>query len=144
MMCTSRSDVCTCRIGRDQLSGKWQAARCGGFVPSVAAGSAGDSARQISGRSDAAWGVYHAAGTGDVTWCGLAREVFAVSARHGGPTAKVKAITTAEYPTPARRPANSRLDCSQLAALFGVRLPAWQEGVDACVTALARESTRPA
>lgn len=113
------------------------------FAPHLAAGII-EVARQIAGRPDAAWGVYHAAGTGDVTWCGLAREIFAVSARHGGPTAHVKAITTAEYPTPARRPANSRLDCGKLAAAFGVRLPRWEAGVEACVTALASEDARPA
>lgn len=97
-------------------------------------------ASRIESGADVQWGLYHAAGSGDVTWCGLARETFAASARHTGPTASVKAITTAEYPTPARRPANSRLDCGRLAAAFGVRLPPWQDGVEACVSALVRAS----
>jgi len=95
--------------------------------------------RHVLEGGSTAWGLYHAAGSGDVTWCGFAREVFAASARHDGPTANVKPITTADYPTPARRPANSRLDGSKLREAFGVRLPAWQEGVADCVARLAAE-----
>jgi dTDP-4-dehydrorhamnose reductase len=82
---------------------------------------------------DLAWGTYHAAGTGDVTWCGLARQVLRVADRLGGPKAAVRAITTADYPTPARRPANSRLDCNRMHAVLGPRLPPWQDGVEDCV-----------
>jgi dTDP-4-dehydrorhamnose reductase len=74
-------------------------------------------------------GVYHLCGEGSVTWCGFAREIFAVSARLGGPHPKVEAITTADYPTPARRPSNSRLDTSAFAARFGFRLRPWQVAV---------------
>lgn len=89
---------------------------------------------------DARWGTYHAAGTGAVTWCGFAREVMRVSASLGGPSANVVPITTADYPTPAKRPANSRLDCTRLADTFGVALPPWQEGVAECVTRLLRNT----
>ena len=83
--------------------------------------------------ADQPWGVYHAAGTGETSWCGFAREILRLSAERGGSTATVKAIGTADYPTPAKRPANSRLDCGKLEAAFGVRLPAWQAGTEACV-----------
>lgn len=88
-------------------------------------------AGSISARNaaDDCWGVYHAAGAGEVSWCGLAREVFRVSAARGGPSAEVEPITTADYPTPARRPANSRLDCTRLATRFGITMPPWQAGV---------------
>ncbi|MFV0299108.1 MAG: dTDP-4-dehydrorhamnose reductase [Hyphomicrobiaceae bacterium] len=76
-----------------------------------------------------AWGIYHAAGSGEVTWCGLAREIFRVSSALGGPSAEVEAITTADYPTPAPRPANSRLDCGKLATMHGIHMPPWQDGV---------------
>lgn len=82
------------------------------------------------------FGTYHAAGAGAVTWCGMAREVMRVSASLGGPSANVTAITTAGYPTPARRPANSRLDCTKLATAFGVTLPRWEDGVVECVRRL--------
>jgi dTDP-4-dehydrorhamnose reductase len=79
------------------------------------------------------WGVYHAAGSGSVSWCGLAREVLAVSGRLGGPTATVRPIATSDYPTPARRPANSRLDTTKLAFVLGTALPDWRAGVEQCV-----------
>ncbi len=98
-------------------------------------------ARQLSGKKDdgsqdGPWGVYHAAGTGTTTWRGLAEEVFRRSAALGGPTAAVEPIRSADYPTPAQRPVNSQLDCAKLERTFGVRLPAWQEGVAACVKRL--------
>lgn len=94
-------------------------------------------AQSLSGRApndDPPWGIYHAAGRGEATWCGLAREVFAVSGRHGGPVAMVDAIPTSAYPTPARRPANSRLDTTKLKTAFALELPDWREGAAACVT----------
>jgi dTDP-4-dehydrorhamnose reductase len=88
------------------------------------------------GRHQGLWGVYHAAGQGQATWCTFAREIFRCSAKLGGPAAEVKAITTADYPTAAGRPANSRLDCSKLARVFGVCLPDWREGTAQCVRRL--------
>ena len=101
-------------------------------------------ARQLSARkgdkgtNEGPWGVYHAAGSGTTTWRGLAQEVFRCSAAHGGPTAEVAPIRSADYPTPAQRPANSQLDCAKLERTFGVRLPAWQEGVAECVERLVK------
>lgn len=84
-------------------------------------------AANLAARGDPALrGVFHMAATGETSWAGLAEAVFAESAALGGPSARVRHITTADYPTPARRPANSRLDCSRLAQVHGVRLPAWQ------------------
>ncbi len=85
---------------------------------------------------DEQWGTYHLAGRGEVSWCGFAREVFRVSAGQGGPSATVMPITTAEYPTPAARPKNSRLDCNKAELTFGVTLPDWREGVRECVARL--------
>lgn len=90
-------------------------------------------ARHAIAERGIAWGVYHAAGSGDASWCDLAREVFAASSRLGGPAAWAHAIATADYPTPARRPANSRLDCGRLRRMQGLALPPWQQGVAACV-----------
>jgi dTDP-4-dehydrorhamnose reductase len=98
-----------------------------------------DIARQVSGaqsQSQSPWGTYHIAGSGAVSWCGLAREIFRVASAQGGPSAEVAAITTADYPTPARRPMNSRLDCAKAARVFGVTLPDWREGVSECVSRL--------
>jgi dTDP-4-dehydrorhamnose reductase len=81
-------------------------------------------------------GVFHAAGTGEASWADLAEAIFAASATSGGPSAAVRRIATIDYPTPARRPANSRLDCSLLAERHGLRLPPWQDSVKTCVATL--------
>jgi dTDP-4-dehydrorhamnose reductase len=80
-----------------------------------------------SGWSDTYGGVFHAAGSGETTWHGLAQAVFEEAARLGAkvPTSVV-AIGTADYPTPAHRPLNSRLDCTRLENVFGIRLPQWR------------------
>jgi dTDP-4-dehydrorhamnose reductase len=75
-------------------------------------------------------GVFHAAGSGDTTWHGFAQAVFEDAARHGAKVpATVEAIATADYPTPARRPVNSRLDCGRMEAVFGVRMPHWRDSL---------------
>lgn len=74
-------------------------------------------------------GVFHAAGTGATSWHGLAEAVFEVSGPLGGRVPVVEAIGTLDWPTPARRPPDSRLDCGKLERVFGVRLPGWREGV---------------
>jgi len=81
-------------------------------------------------------GIYHAAGSGETTWHGLAEAVFEAAARHGRPRPVVEAIATADWPTPARRPADSRLDCGKLADIFGVRLPEWRPSVARTVDAV--------
>ena len=75
--------------------------------------------------------LYHLAAARPVSWCEFARTIVDLAGQAPGfdlrlkPEA-IKAITTAEYPTPARRPANSRLDCSRLEADFGLQMPDWQ------------------
>nr|WP_325265935.1 dTDP-4-dehydrorhamnose reductase [uncultured Rhizobium sp.] len=71
-------------------------------------------------------GVFHMTGSGEASWAEFASAIFEVSGKSGGPTANVHSITTPEYPTPAKRPQNSRLDCSKLAAEHGVSMPDWQ------------------
>jgi dTDP-4-dehydrorhamnose reductase len=84
-------------------------------------------------------GVYHATGSGATTWFGFA--AFAIDElRKLEPEAKlatVEAITTAEYPTAAKRPMNSLLDCGKLERTFGWKMPEWQESVSAVVAKLA-------
>jgi dTDP-4-dehydrorhamnose reductase len=73
--------------------------------------------------------IYHATGQGTATWFDFAREIFAETARRGLRTPRLEAITTAQYPTPAKRPANSVLDCSLLKRDFGIALPPWRDGL---------------
>ncbi len=85
--------------------------------------------RLATGWQDAFRGVVHVAGSGATTWHGLAEAVFAEVARHGRPIPKLQAIATEEWPTPARRPPDSRLDCRRLTEIFSTSLPDWQSGV---------------
>ncbi|QEH79373.1 dTDP-4-dehydrorhamnose reductase [Sphingomonas sp. C8-2] len=74
-------------------------------------------------------GVYHFVNAGEASWCELAREIFALSAAAGGPSAEVEAITTADYPTPAKRPANSRLSTAKIITDYAVRPRDWRAAV---------------
>jgi len=78
-------------------------------------------------------GLYHAVAGGETTWCGYARFVLEQAQLAGaqlkaGP-AEVDAVPTSAFPTPATRPANSRLDTRKLQSTFGLVLPPWQQGV---------------
>ena len=75
----------------------------------------------------------HVAGGGRTSWAGLAEAVLHESRRHGGPHARVTAIPSAEYPTPARRPPWSVLDTSRAEELFGIAVPPWEEAQRAIV-----------
>lgn len=72
-------------------------------------------------------GLYHFSGSPDTSWAEFAREIF----RQAGMATTVTDIPTSAYPTPARRPANSRLDCTGLQAAFGIARPDWRAGLAA-------------
>jgi dTDP-4-dehydrorhamnose reductase len=76
-------------------------------------------------------GVYHATGSGETTWYGFAAAAMTELRARRPETrlATLEAITTAEYPTPAQRPLNSRLDCSKLEHVLGWRMPEWKESL---------------
>lgn len=98
-------------------------------------------ARNLTGRTDEASlrGVFHMSAAGEAVWADVAEAIFAERERLGGKPVRVKRIATADYPTPARRPANSRLDCNKLGLAHGVRLPEWQGSLRACVERLLKE-----
>lgn len=78
-------------------------------------------------------GTYHFAGGPDVTWADFARAILAAAGR----TTQVEDIPTSAYPTPARRPANSRLDCITTETTFGIPRPDWRPGLAAVLRELA-------
>ncbi|KLK89924.1 dTDP-4-dehydrorhamnose reductase [Microvirga vignae] len=86
--------------------------------------------------SDRLRGIFHMAGAGDTTWADFAARILEQARSRGGPFARVRPISTAEYPTPAQRPANSRLDCTKLFEAHGVKLPDWQISLTTCVARL--------
>ena len=100
-------------------------------------------AMQLVNEEDARWGTYHLAAAGETSWHGYAQHVVAGALQRG---AKLKAIpgsvapiTTAEYPLPAPRPLNSRLNTDKLKTTFGLTLPTWQQGVDEVLDELLKE-----
>lgn len=76
-------------------------------------------------------GLYHMSAAGETTWCGFARAIL----ERAGSATPVVAIRTADYPTPAKRPRNSRLDCSKLRAEHGVSLARWERALDEVTSA---------
>lgn len=83
------------------------------------------------------WGAFHLAAPDAASWADFAEAIFATSAARGGPTARVRRIATADYATPTRRPANSRLDADKIARTYGVRLPSWRASLELCMARLA-------
>ena len=77
------------------------------------------------------WGTYHYCGSAKTTWYDFAVEIFEQAFELGILNKKVKVnpITTAEYPTPAKRPSNSMLDCSKIEATFGIEMPKWKNAL---------------
>jgi dTDP-4-dehydrorhamnose reductase len=90
--------------------------------------------------ADAPVGAYHFTGAGEATWCDLARYVFDCASAHGRAPPEVQAITTAEYPTPARRPANSRLATDKIGRDFAISPRPWRDAVKDVVDSLLGET----
>lgn len=82
-------------------------------------------------------GIFHMTGSGEASWADFAEAIFAEATAHGIPGARINRITSDQYPTPAKRPANSRLDCQHLQDCHGVRLPYWTESFATVVRRLA-------
>jgi len=87
--------------------------------------------RELSNVLADAGGIYHASGVGETTWFGFAAEAVRLLQEKESNVrlATIEAITTAEYPTPARRPANSRMDCSKLRERFGWKMVDWRDSL---------------
>jgi dTDP-4-dehydrorhamnose reductase len=81
-------------------------------------------------------GIFHLTAQRDASWAEFAEAIFVLSRDAGGPFARVKPVPTSAYPTPARRPPNSRLDNSKIAREHGVVLPHWREALAVCMARL--------
>lgn len=108
------------------------------YVPHLAAAILAIAEALPGKQGQEAWGTYHIAAGGETTWHGFAGAIVRAGARLGVPQVPVVPITTAEYPTLAARPANSRLDCSKLERTFGVCMPHWQQGLAECMAELEK------
>jgi dTDP-4-dehydrorhamnose reductase len=88
-------------------------------------------------------GLYHTTNSGDTTWHGFATKIFEIAAPLGLAPPEVIPITTADWPTPAKRPADSRLDCGKLARVFGIQMPLWSDSVGPIVRDLIAMDAPP-
>jgi dTDP-4-dehydrorhamnose reductase len=106
--------------------------------PTLSADIADMALRAVSGaHSERLKGMFHLAGADDATWADVAEHVFSTMGETWGRVPALRRITTAEYPTPARRPANSRLDTLKLQRAASWAPRPWRNAVDICLAALA-------
>ncbi|MEH2470488.1 dTDP-4-dehydrorhamnose reductase [Nitrobacteraceae bacterium AZCC 2161] len=101
-------------------------------------------ARQVAGKG---WrqeyaGVTHLAGPDALSWCGFAREIIRQSAARGGNSIPIDPIATADYPTAAVRPGNSRLSTARLSALFDIRIEPLDRSLAKCLDHLQQHEAR--
>lgn len=97
-----------------------------------------DALLKIADRLPGKFGTYHLAGDGETSWFGFAQAIMAERERIGLRQAEVRPVPSDVYVTPARRPKNSRLDCSAFEDAFGFRLPPWTEALRPAVERTAR------
>ncbi len=106
------------------------------YAPDLAEGVLGIALAVVAGKSDG-FGTFHLAGGGEpVSWYGFAQAIFQRAAERGAPLPCLRPIPASEYPLPARRPANSVLDCARMAAVYGVALRPWPDALDDGIRAL--------
>jgi dTDP-4-dehydrorhamnose reductase len=89
-------------------------------------------------------GIFHFAGRGETTWADFAAAIFACLSSKGLKRPALTYITSAEYPTPAARPLNSRLNCTKLARIHEVRAPQWRDSLAICMERLTSSVDQPA
>ena len=76
------------------------------------------------------WGIYHYAGRGKTNWYGFAEKVLEIAAPHDHFMLKeLHPIPTSAYPTPAKRPQNSVLDCTKIKTVFGIDTVPWEQSL---------------
>ena len=120
------------RLGADRDSLTIVADQIGGPTPAAPIAEACLAiARQLRETPEKA-GIYHFSGAPDVSWADFAREIFA----QANLACNVTDIPSSEYPTPARRPLNSRMDCSKTLEMFGLPQPDWRAGLSDILTHL--------
>ena len=110
---------------------------CPTAAAEIARAIAAAAARLLDGSG--VFGTFHFCGAGSTSWHGFAQAIFELS---GGPQPQLKAIPTSEYPTPARRPANSVLDAGKFHRLYGVAARPWRESLADCLAEIAALSAR--
>ncbi len=126
---------------RDELRVVADQVGCPTFAADLAAALARVTLR-LAADPDAPTGTYHFVNDGEASWAEFAAAIFAESAARGGPSARVVPITTAEYPTPARRPANSRLATDKIGRDHGIVPAGWPDALGRAMTEIGRIAAR--
>ena len=124
---------------RDELSVVSDQLGCPTSANDIAQAIVKIAARLSSDSSPDLRGVFHLAGSGETNWAEFARYILSILEEKTGRRVTVRDIATADYPTAAKRPANSRLCCDKLKRLYGVSMPEWQVSTRAAVTNLLEE-----
>jgi dTDP-4-dehydrorhamnose reductase len=123
----SRDEV---RVVADQLGSPT-------YAPDIAVAIVGIVQNVLRNRSDPLLrGIFHLTGSGETSWSGFASAIFAFLAAKGMRKPALTPIASADYPTPARRPGNSRLNCAKLAYVHGIELPSWCDSLGICLERL--------
>lgn len=120
------------RLGADRDALRIVADQVGGPTPAGAIAAACVRMAEALAEDQSKAGVYHFSGAPDASWADFARAIF----DEAGLTVAVEDIPTADYPTPAKRPLNSRLDCRATAAAFGIERPDWRAAIGPILRAL--------
>lgn len=126
------------RLGetRDQLNVVADQHGCPTYAPEIARALLAI-AQQVANDIDPTLrGTFHLTGQGETTWAEFAEAIFEGSASRGGKSVKVNPISTSDYPTPAKRPANSRLSGAKLDQTYGLLLDQWRISLDSCLDRL--------
>lgn len=121
------------RLGAERESLDVVADQIGGPTPAAAIARALLTAAKALTEGDKG-GTHHFSGTPDTSWADFARAIMAEAAL----SCRINDIPSTEYPTPAKRPLNSRLDCSALTSAFGIPRPDWREGLKGIVRELTQ------
>lgn len=125
------------RLGAERGELRVVADQIGGPTPAAAIAQASLTIAGQLTNDPAKAGTYHFSGAPDASWADFARAIFA----QAGLVCEVVDIGTTDYPTPARRPANSRLDCSTTESTFGVVRPDWRAGLAAVLKEVKQKDT---
>jgi dTDP-4-dehydrorhamnose reductase len=121
---------------RDELNVVADQRGCPTYAPEIARALLLIAQKLVGDPDPALRGIFHLTGQGETTWAGFAEAILEGSALRGGKAVKVNPIPTEAYPTPARRPANSRLSGEKLAEGYNLRLDPWRVSLDDCLTRL--------
>lgn len=100
-------------------------------------------AQQIDHHRRGPYGTFHYCGAGAVSRYDFARAIFEEAARHGYRPPDLQPIATADYPTPARRPANSALDCARIAATYDIVQRPWRDSLAECIAEMFASGRGP-